>query len=219
MGQQAFAVVAAGPRRPDRGGPVGPQPGEQEAGLDLRGRDRRVPRDAAQPAPSDDQRRQPAVVAPVDAGAHGPQGLGDPAHGPPPQRHVTRQHRDPVDPGHDTREQPHAGPGVATVEDVVGLAQRPGDGAGEVAVVVGVEVDGGAQCRQARRGGAGIARRGDPRDDDRRADLRPEQQGPVRQGLVPRDDDLPGQRAGVDADDVGEAHSGRSVRSWRASWR
>ena len=94
--------------------PVGGETGEQQRALHLCARRSRPVADPVESGAHDAERGM--TERGLDHGAHLPERLGHALHGSPAQALVPGQHAlEPAGP-EDTREQPHRGPGVATVE-------------------------------------------------------------------------------------------------------
>ena len=112
-------------------GPSANSPASRIGRLHLRARHRRCVVDAEKVAALDGQRGEPATVAPVDLGTHGPQRLDDPVHGSDGDGLVSGDHAPEGLARTDAGQQPGPGAGVPDVQDPARLVQRtPVDGEG-----------------------------------------------------------------------------------------
>src|SRR5439155_633805 len=132
--------------------------------------------------PAGDRERQRVAVRVIDAGTHGPQGLGDAPHRPAPQRGVAGERgREPLA-GEDAEDEARGGAGVP--------AMQPGNGTretGHVDLDGGVLPNGGdrrAQTTQDARAGLDVLARQEPRDLAGPARQRGEHEGAVGDALV-----------------------------------
>jgi hypothetical protein len=113
--QQPLGVVTAR-NQLDDSGPVGEQSSQQHARLHLGAGDGELVFDPVQPRAVDRERRE-APAGRLDHGAHPPQWLGDPVHGPEADRLVAvERERMPALPRQPAGQQPHQRAGVADVD-------------------------------------------------------------------------------------------------------
>ncbi len=131
------------------------------------------------------------AVGGLDAGAHAAQGLGDPFHRPPRERLVARQLERASLAREDAADQTHERAGVGAVDRAAGrpeTVQAPPEDAQRVDVVL-VDVD----TEGAHRGhrGLGVGGAAEARDPRLAVAERRDQDGAVRDRLVPGDTQVP----------------------------
>ena len=115
--EHPLGVVAARRGLDDLGLAVGLQAGEDERGLHLTARDRRARGGRRAATAANGERRELAVVAPVERRAHRPQRIVDAAHRPLRQRLVAGEHREERAAGDEPAEHAHRRARVPAVED------------------------------------------------------------------------------------------------------
>ena len=168
---------------PDRGLAFGEQPGEEHGRFHLGARDRGGVRDPAQAAAGDPERGQAASLAPGDPRPHPPQRVRDAIHRPPADGRVPGEHGVKPLASEHAGEEPQGRPGVADVQDLVGLPEgaAPKFQGGPLLLL-----DRDAQGAQTPQGRARILGWEKPEDARRAPGDRPQDRRPMGDGLVSR---------------------------------
>src|SRR5689334_15935259 len=115
MYEQPLSVITRAVRLADRDANATSEPREEQRALNLRARDRRRVRERAQATTANGEWQRVATFL-GNAGAHGAERLGHPAHRSLPQGGVARERGRKALPGEDAQHQPGGGAGVAAVQ-------------------------------------------------------------------------------------------------------
>ncbi len=192
--EHQLGVVAGGTRLGHRRLPLGVQAGEEDGGLHLRARDRKPVRDPPEPVRAPDDERKPAAGR-LDGGAHRAQRLGDALHRPRPERLVAGELEAAVLAGEDAREQARERAGVRAVDRPVRGAQPAQPDALDAELVVRGLLDHDAERAHCAERRLGVGRAPEAADAGLALRESAEQDGPVRDRLVPGDGDVARQRS------------------------
>ena len=176
------------------------EPGEEDRGLDLCGRDRQLVCDATEPRSLDDERR--VAVGGRHQRAHPAERLADTLHRTRGERGVADELEPPGLPGEHAAEQAHERACVAAVERTgwVRLGETPQADALHLQRVDVLLVDLRAERSHRRDRRLGVLRAAEPADDRLALAERADQHRPVGDRLVPRHGDVAHEGGdGVDA--------------------